>query len=95
MKWFRKICQIPNERFRAHLHLHTGLDEEKAKNYWSKITKIPLKQFGKTYFKKEGTGHRKNILYNGTIRIRFGSEDLRHKIFSWIEEICRQNNMRL
>lgn len=87
MKWFRKICKISNERFKAHLHLHTGLNEEKAKKHWSKITKIPLKQFGKSYFKKEGTGHRKNKLYNGTLRIYIGSEDLRHKILGWIEKI--------
>ena len=94
MKWYREVCKMPEGKLKPYLHIHTGLDEEKAKKYWSKIIRIPVKRFGKTFFKKEGTGHRKNKLYNGTLRIQVNSEDLRHKILSWVEEICTQNNMR-
>lgn len=86
MKWFRKVCHVPEEKFRAHIHIHTGQNENRMKKYWSNVTDIPLRQFGKSYLKKEGTGHRKNILYNGTIKVKICSEDLRHRILSWIEE---------
>lgn len=85
MKWFRQICKIPNSKFRAQLHLHSGQDERQMKKYWSKITNIPLAQFIKSYIKKEGTGHRKNILYNGTIRINICNMNLLHKIQGWLE----------
>ena len=45
---------------------------------------IPIPQFGKSYIKREGTGHRKNILYNGTIKIEVCDKNLLHKILGWI-----------
>lgn len=90
IKWYRNICRVPENKIKPYLHLHTGLNEMKAKKYWSKIIDIPVNRFGKTFFKKEGTGHRKNKLYNGTLRIQINSENLRHKVLGWIEEIYNQ-----
>ena len=87
MKWFRQICKVPESKFRAYLNLHSGQDENRIKQYWSKITGLPLSQFGKSYIKKEGTGHRKNILYNGTIRISICNSNLLHRILAWVENI--------
>jgi transcriptional regulator with XRE-family HTH domain len=92
MKWYRDVCKVPENKIKPYLHLHTGLDEKKAKKYWSKIISIPVNRFGSTFFKKEGTGHRKNKLYNGTLRIQVNSEDLRHKILAWVEKICNYIN---
>lgn len=85
MKWLRVFCRVPEEKFRVYLHLHTGQDEEAMKTFWSQVTGIPLVQFRKSYVKKEGTGHRKNILYNGTIKIAVCNKDLLHRIQGWIE----------
>jgi len=92
MKWYRDICKVPENKIKPYLHLHTGLDEKKARKYWSRIINIPTNRFGSTFFKKEGTGHRKNKLYNGTLRIQVNSEDLRHKILAWVEKICNYIN---
>lgn len=89
-RWFEKVCNIPSNRLRAHLHYHEAQDEEKIKKYWSQLTGIPLENFGKSFLKPKGTGHRKNILPNGIIRIRvagIGADNLRHKIMGWIEGI--------
>ncbi|MBU2564115.1 hypothetical protein KKA23_00810 [Patescibacteria group bacterium] len=85
--WLVNICNVPFPKLRAYLHIHANQNEEKAKKYWSRITKIPLNKFNKTWIKHGGTGHRKNILYNGLVKIRYNNEDLRHKIMAWIEEI--------
>ncbi len=85
MKWFRDICKVPEDKFRAHLHIHSGQDEIKMKEYWSEVAGIPLGQFGKSFVKKEGSGHRKNVLYNGTIKINVFNKNLLHKILGWIE----------
>ena len=58
------------------------------KAYWASITDIPISQFGKSYIKKEGTGHRKNVLYQGTIRIQISNTDLLHTILGWIDGFC-------
>ena len=87
--WLRNICRVPKERFRASLHLHTGQNEKEIKRYWSKITNIPISQFGKSYIKKEGSGYRKNKLYNGTIKIRVCDSNLLHRILGWIEGVSK------
>ena len=85
MRWFREVCGVPEKKFRAQIHLHTGQDEQAIKHFWSQVTNIPLSQFGKSYVKREGTGHRKNILYKGTIHIRIHHSDLLQRIHGWIE----------
>ncbi len=87
MKWFRQICKVPEHKFRISIYYHAGQNEEEIRRYWSTITKITLNQFHKSIFKKEGTGHRKNILYRGTCKIRICDENLRHKILAWIEKM--------
>ena len=90
MFWFREFCKVPEEKFKARLHIHSGQDDVSMKGFWSEITRIPLSQFGKSYVKKEGTGHRKNVLYQGTIQVVIGNKDLLHKIFGWIEGFSKQ-----
>lgn len=87
VSWLRIICEVPKDKFRASLNLHSGQNEEEIKEYWSKITNIPINQFRKSYFKKEGSGYRKNKLYKGTIKIRVCDNNLLHKILGWIEGV--------
>lgn len=86
MLWLRKVLKVPEEKFRASIYYHSGQDEKSMKSFWSSVTGIPTKQFHKSTFKKEGTGHRKNILYNGTCKIRVCNADLHQKVLAWIEQ---------
>ncbi|PIT97094.1 hypothetical protein COT77_03185 [Candidatus Berkelbacteria bacterium CG10_big_fil_rev_8_21_14_0_10_41_12] len=86
MLWLRKIHKVPEEKFRAAIYYHADQDEKMIKRYWSSITRIPQHQFHKSIFKKEGTGHRKNILYNGTCKVRVCDSDLLNKVLAWIEQ---------
>ncbi len=85
MKWFREICKVPENKFRAYLNIHSGQDDHVIKTFWSEVTNIPLYQFGKSYVKQEGTGHRKNKLYYGTIKVTICNRNLLHTIHGWIE----------
>lgn len=67
VKWFQDYYSIPSEQI--GLHLHSGQNEEKMKQYWSFITGVPKKNFIKSFIKPEGSGYRKNILYRGTVRV--------------------------
>lgn len=80
MQWFRDCCHIPEVKFRAYLHLHSGQDEQALKTFWAHVTGLPLSQFGKSYVKKEGTGHRKNLLYHGTFKLNICNKNLLHTI---------------
>ena len=87
MNWFREFCKIPWPKFRGAIWLHEGLDETKAKKYWSDLTGIPLAQFYKTYIakdKKNSRKIRKNIHEFGVFSIRFGDVERHRKIMGWI-----------
>lgn len=40
--WFQEFGKVPKEKFRGAICLHEGLDEKIAKQFWSKLTDIPL-----------------------------------------------------
>lgn len=67
--WFEKYFHVKRASLTIHLHLHSGQDEEKMKKYWSTLTGVPRKNFIKSFIKPEGSGYRKNILYNGTVKL--------------------------
>jgi len=88
--WLKKACAVSHDQLKARLNIHANQNDEKIKQYWSKITKIPLSQFTKSYIKPEGRGHRKNILKYGVIKIKFNNENLRHRIQTWIQVLSKQ-----
>jgi hypothetical protein len=47
--WFRRFFEVDESRLRVRLYLHEGLDADAAVAFWSRVTKIPLTQFGKVY----------------------------------------------
>lgn len=90
MRWFEKVFNLQPEQLKASLHIHYGNDELRIKKYWSSLTGIPLKNFGKCFIKPKGTGHRTHILPNGIIRIRVsgtGVENMRHRILAWANQV--------
>jgi transcriptional regulator with XRE-family HTH domain len=94
MRFFREICGVPNDKFRAHIHIHQHLDVKAAETYWSDITQIPLTQFFKTYRKpnKSSLG-KKDTLPHGTFDIYVCSTELFLKIKGWINGICKNLNI--
>ena len=70
LKLFRKSFNIDENKFRISLHLHDYHNEKKQKNFWSKITNIPINQFFKIH-KKEHSGKNKRKNYPGCISLRY------------------------
>lgn len=66
----RKSFELDEKKFRALIHLHDYHNEQKQKRLWSKITKIPLSQFNRSY-RKPNTGKRKRNDYPGCITISY------------------------
>jgi hypothetical protein len=88
ISWVEEYLDVDRTELTMKLHLHSGQDETERKMYWSAETGIPLGNFRKTYIKPEGTGHRKNLLYNGTasVRVPRSSADL-HRMLGWIDAL--------
>lgn len=88
-KWFQKFCNLDKNKLRGALWLHKASVEDKAIDYWSRISGIPNKQFYKTYITKRNSKHkiRKNIHKYGVLSIRFNDSDKQRKIMGWISAL--------
>lgn len=49
MRWLRSFFDIDEERLRARIYLHAGLDIEAATSFWSEQLAIPMEQFQQPY----------------------------------------------
>jgi hypothetical protein len=86
MLWAKTYLDSDASRFGLRMHLHAGQDEGERRLFWSRLTDIPCERFGKTYVKQEGSGHRKNLLYNGTVQVRMTkSRTELERVLGWIE----------
>lgn len=70
LRLFRSAFIINEKKFRGLVHTHEYHNERVIRKYWSKITRIPIKQFNKTYL-KPNTKKRIRNNYQGTISIRY------------------------
>jgi predicted transcriptional regulator len=88
MKFFRKFCEVEENRFRIQLISHPNINLNKAIEFWSIKTNISRKQFIKTSSKISiySKGKRdKKTLTNGTVHIRISDVKLFFRIIGWIE----------
>lgn len=90
VSWFREFCKVPETKFRGALWIHDNLDELEAKNFWSKLARIPLKQFHKSYVAKNKVGSRKIRKQKheyGVFSIRLSNTKLKRRMLGWIDGI--------
>jgi len=88
--WFKEFLLVDNEDIKASLWLHKQLSESRAITYWSKLTKIPRKNFGKTYFaeNKIHSNKKRTIVHDyGVIKIRVYSIKKLIQIKGWISGV--------
>lgn len=91
MKYFKEICDVPNEKFRGHVILHPHLDSAKAEQYWSRISGIPRTQFHKTSMQhNKASQNKKDSLPLGTFSIGVYDTVLYLQIMGWMEGIYSQ-----
>jgi len=88
MRFFREICNVPEDKFRGNIHTFAHADVKKTEKYWSKIAGIPRSQFQKTYIKASSASLQKRYtLPYGTFSINICDTKLFLTIMGWIEKI--------
>lgn len=99
IKWLKDICGLKNENFNPFLHAYPDNDIDKTINYWSKITGINKKQFGKTQIdrRSDKVTVKRNSLPYGTLHLHIRSNGnkefgrrLHRRIMGWIEASTNQ-----
>lgn len=84
MKFFREVCDVPEGKFRGYIHIHSHLDHDGAKKYWSNLTRIPEDQFFKTYRKASVAGVKDSLPY-GVLDVYVLDTTLFYKMQGWIK----------
>lgn len=88
MRFFREICLVPEHKFRGHIHTFSKTNIEKAEQYWSEVSKIPVSQFYKTYVKPSSAGkNKRNTLPYGTLDVSVNDTQLFLRILGWMEKL--------
>ncbi len=86
VKWLNKIFKIPATQLKAWLNIYPQQSEKNIKKFWSELTGIPVKNFGKSYIKPLSSNYKKNNLYYGTVRVSVPkSTDYRYRVFGWTQ----------
>lgn len=95
MQFFRRVCQVPEPKFRGVVHIHPHLDKDNAERFWSRISGIPLGQFHKAQFGiSKASKHKRDTLPLGTFRIVICDTRLLCKIKGWIQGVGRWSDFR-
>lgn len=87
LRFFREVCGVPENKFRCHIHTFEGNNIEETEKYWEGVTKIPRKQFYKTYAKASisSLSKRKTLSF-GTLDLSVNDTQLFLRVMGWIEK---------
>ena len=86
LRFLREICGIWEERLKLLIHMYPDHDESELINFWSKNTRVPKKNFYKSFIHKGAKRtYKKKALY-GTITVNYSDKKLLERINSWIAE---------
>lgn len=93
MRFFREICQAPNERIKARIHTYPSMDYGKTLNFWAGLTQLPKENFyiPQTQISKSSKGKRpKNTLPYGTLHLTIYNTPTVSRVMGWIKGISEQ-----
>lgn len=86
MLFFKKVCKVPEAKFRGKVCIHPHLNIKAAERYWSNISKISLKQFNKPLLQvSKASQGKRDTLPMGTFSILIGDVYTCSRIKGWID----------
>lgn len=90
VEWMKSSFKITLNQLKANLNIYSQQNDLEMKRFWSELTGIPLKNFGKSFIKPANKGFKKNTLYYGTIKVRMNKGgDAIHRVFGWIKMLLK------
>ena len=93
MRFFREICNIPNSKITARIHIYPGINYQKTLNFWSKITKLSKNNFKtpQIQISRASKGKRsQNTLPYGTLHLTVSNTELASRVKGWIQGISEK-----
>lgn len=86
LRFLREVCGVNEEKLRVYLYCYANQNQESLISYWSKVTKVPKKQFSKPYVRKDHDSNKKGKMKHGLVHIRYADKKLLNLIRTWIKE---------
>ncbi len=97
MRLFREICHITDKKIKARAHIYPQMDYQKIIRFWSKITKLPKKNFYPPQFQISRASKRKrqiNTLPYGTLHLTAGNTESACRVKGWIQGIINHAQIK-
>ena len=85
LAFLRRICGVDERKLRIFLYCHDYASAVHHIRYWSRVTKVPKRQFTKPYVAKRASIKGKGMPH-GLIHVRYNDKKLLGLIRSWIQE---------
>ena len=86
VRFLRIVYRVDEKRFRILLYCYANQNTKSLINFWSKLTKISIKQFTKPYIRKDFRKDGRKMKY-GMVHVRYADKKLFLSIMKSIEEI--------
>jgi len=93
IKFFKEICEIPEKKIGARIHLYPCIKQEEATNYWVEITGLPKVNFypPQIQISRASRGKRpKNTLPFGTLHLTINNTEITSRVKGWIQGISEK-----
>lgn len=92
LKMLRQIYQVKESKLRILLYCYGNQNTKNLINFWSKLLKIPKKQFIKPYIRQDFNSKKINKMPHGVIHIRYCDKKLFSQIMLEIDIIASKFN---
>lgn len=84
LKFLRNTYEIDEKRLRVFMYCYANQNLEEIKQFWVRLTKIPIDQFTKPYIRKDFRLYGRKMRY-GLIHIRYSDKKLLLEVKKLIE----------
>lgn len=87
LRFLREVCGVAESRLRVFLFIYEGQNAGTIRYYWSKLTRIPRRQFLKPYISRLRSDRvRQKVLPYGVAHIRYNDKRLFQHLFLSIQK---------
>ena len=93
IRFFREICDIPDDKITARAHIYPSINYQKALNFWSKITRLSKKNFKPPQIQVSRASKGKkpyNALPYGTLHLTACNTKIACRVKGWIKGISEK-----
>jgi len=89
--WLRRYCEVEERRLRVRVYLHQGLDLEAAQAHWSRVTGVPLAQFGRAYRAAADPSIRRNKHEFGCVYVCYACSVTHRRVMGLVRALLSSN----